>query len=93
MKATNKKLRVKQWMGNKIANEIGRSITMCDIFGILKETEKAIYAVIAIGCDQRKTMWIPKSAIEEQENGMDTYEFDSYEEAVEALKNEWALYR
>jgi hypothetical protein len=93
MKATNKKLRVKQWMGNKIANEIGRNITMCDIFGILKETEKAIYAVIAIGCDQRKTMWIPKSAIEEQEYGMDTYEFDSYEEAVEALKNEWALYR
>ena len=93
MKATNKKLTVKQWMGNKIANEIGRSITMCDIFGILKETEKAIYAVIAIGCDQRKTMWIPKSAIEEHDTGFDTYEFDTYEEAVEEYKRAWAPYR
>jgi len=54
---------VKDWFANKIANEVKRNISMCDVFCILRETEKAIYAVMNLGTHFCKTMWIPKSVI------------------------------
>lgn len=57
----DKFLTVKDWFANKVANELGKNITMCDVFAILKETEKAVYAMLNVGCYQRKTMWVPKN--------------------------------
>lgn len=37
----NKEIAVKDWFANKVANELGRNITMCYVFAILKETEKS----------------------------------------------------
>lgn len=62
----NKEIAVKDWFANKVANELGRNITMCYVFAILKETEKAVYAMLNVGCYQRKTMWIPKSVLVEE---------------------------
>lgn len=36
------------------------------ILAILKETEKAVYAIYGNICGVRKTMWIPKSVIREE---------------------------
>lgn len=46
----DKFLTVKDWFANKVANELGKNITMCDVFAILKETEKAVYAMLNVGC-------------------------------------------
>lgn len=54
----NKKITVKDWFANKVATELGKNITMCYVFAILKETEKAVYVMLNVGCYQRKTMWI-----------------------------------
>ena len=29
---------VKEWFANKIANEVGRNITICELFAVIKET-------------------------------------------------------
>lgn len=52
----NKEITVKDWFADKVANELGRNITMCYVFAILKETEKAVYAMLNVGCYQRKTI-------------------------------------
>lgn len=93
----NKSYSVKDWFANKVANEVKRNISMCDVFGVLKETEKAVYAVLNLGCDFHKTMWIPKSVLVENEIGMDEHQFmhretrffNSYDEAVKAFKEFW----
>lgn len=54
---------VKERFANKIANEVGRNITDCSLFAVIKETEKAVYAMLHIGGTSRKTTWIPKSVI------------------------------
>lgn len=98
MTTTGKSYEVKDWFANKIANEMQKNISMCNVFCILKETEKAVYAIINCGCDCRKTMWVPKSVLVENEIGEDavtsinhyeTLKSDSYDEAVEAFKNFW----
>lgn len=101
MTGTGKSYTVKEWFANKVANEIGRNISMCNVFGVLKESEKAVYAVLNCGTDCRKTMWIPKSVLIENEIGEDaqgffhyeTKQFDSYEEAVAELKTFWNDFR
>lgn len=92
---------VKDWFANKIANEIGRNINMCDIFAVLKETEKAVYAMLNLGCDFRKCTWIPKSALIEKEVGYDEFErynyetlfIEDYEKAVKEFKMHWDMFR
>lgn len=38
-------LTVKDWFADKVAKELSRKIDMCDVFAILKETDKAVYAM------------------------------------------------
>ena len=47
---------VKEWFADKVANEVKMNIKMCDVFAVLKETDKAIYAMLNIGADKRKCM-------------------------------------
>lgn len=92
---------VKEWFANKVANEVGRNITACDIFAIIKETEKAVYAMLDLGVGCRKTMWIPKSVLVEREIGEgefgaynhETHFIENYDEAVEAINVFWNQYR
>ncbi len=88
---------VKEWFANKVANEVQKNIEMCDVFAILKETEKAVYAMLDIGCNSRKTMWVPKSVLvehevgygEESESHYETLFIESYDEAVERFSDFW----
>lgn len=90
----DKFITVKDWFANKAANELGKNITMCDVFAILKETEKAVYAMLNVGCYQRKTMWIPKSVLVEEnpaEHGDNRVIYtDDYDLAVLYFKNYWS---
>lgn len=92
---------VKQWFANKIAEELQQNITMCDVFAVIKETEKAIYAMLNIGTMKKKTIWVPKSALEEFEIGEDsntgefhheTYINSDYEEASKMFNDFWKKY-
>lgn len=92
---TNKSYEVKKWFANKVANEVKENISMCEVFAILKQTDKAVYAMLNLGTDKRKTMWVPKSVLVEYEVGEDSvtgfyhYETlfnDSYDECVEAFR-------
>ena len=94
LKSTGKSFSVKDWFANKVANEVKSNISMCEVFAILKETEKAVYAVLNLGYFFHKTMWIPKSALIENETHYDheTWQFDSYDEAIYAFKAMWEMY-
>lgn len=100
MKA-NKSYEVKEWMANKVANEVKKNISMCDVFAILKETEKAVYAMLNLGTNFRKCMWIPKSVLVEREIGLnadgsynhETYIEADYDKAVEMFTAHWNQYR
>jgi predicted fused transcriptional regulator/phosphomethylpyrimidine kinase len=89
---------VKEWMANKIANEVGKNIHMCELFAVLKETEKAVYAMVNCGYKTRKCAWIPKSAIidiTEEADGQEGIEArpliinDNYDEVVELFTAMW----
>lgn len=88
MERTGKSISVKEWFANKMAQELGRNISRCDVFGIIKESEKAVYALVDLGSSS-KTTWIPKSCLIETEVGhdaqevmhWDTYRFETYDEA------------
>lgn len=92
---------VKDWFANKVANEVKRNINMCDVFAILKESDKAVYAMLNLGCDFKRTMWIPKSVLVENEigedvNGAFNYEtlfIEDYDEAVKSFSAHWATFR
>lgn len=99
---TNKSYTVKEWFANKVANEVGANISMCNVFAVLKQTEKAVYAMLNLGTDKRKTMWVPKSVLVENEIGEDAatgvhhYETlfnDNYDECVEAFHAHWAMFK
>ena len=83
---------VKEWFANKIANEVKRNITMCEVFAILKETDKAVYAMLNLGCDFHKTMWLPKSVMIENDN-INTIHNDNYDECVKLFKSMWNDYK
>lgn len=92
---------VKDWFGNKVAQEVKRNISMCDVFAILKETDKAVYAMLNLGCDFKKTMWIPKSVLIENEVGetatgafnYETLFIEDYDEAVKSFSTHWSNFR
>lgn len=96
----NKSYTVKEWFANKVANEVGENIQMCNVFGILKQTEKAVYAMLELGINKRKTMWIPKSVLVENEIGEDanghyhheTIFVSDYELCLELFKDHCAMY-
>lgn len=89
MTGTGKNYSVKEWFANKVAQEVKRNINMCDVFGILKETEKAIYAVLNLGTNFSKIMWIPKSVLVDSESAYETYKFETVDEALKEFKIFW----
>ena len=96
---TGKSYSVKDWFANKVANELGRNISMCDVFAILKETEKAVYAMLNLGTFSKKTMWIPKSVLIENEVGKaesgynhETLIEADYEKCCFEFKHHWNTY-
>lgn len=82
---------VKEWFANKVANEVRRNISMCDVFCILRETEKAVYAVMNLGSNFSRTMWVPKSVLVEKESG-ETLMISDYNEAMYRFKAMWSDY-
>lgn len=97
---TNVSYTVKDWFANKVANEVKKNISMCEVFAIVKETEKAVYAMLNLGTDFHKTMWVPKSVLIENEIGEDANGFfhhetivADYDEALEAFKAHWNMYK
>ena len=87
---------VKEWFANKIANEVGRNITDCSLFAVIKETEKAVYAMIHIGGTSRKCTWIPKSVLIDTTDEVDEYDGrfpliinSNYDEVVKAWTELW----
>ena len=82
---------VKEWFANKIANEVRRNILMCEVFCILKETEKAVYAVMNLGTNFSRTMWVPKSVLVETDK-FETLRISDYEEAMSRLHTMWRDY-
>jgi len=91
---------VTDYFAERVAEEANRSISMCDVFGILKETDKAIYAMLNIGARSRKCMWVPKCFLVSHEVGKDetgamhyeTKRYTDYEEAVSAFQGHWNQY-
>lgn len=91
---------VKEWFANKVAEEVKKNISMCDVFAIIKESEKAAYCVLNLGANFHKTMWVPKSVMIENkvgqtESGKVNYETlvtDNYDEAIEKFKIFWAQF-
>ena len=85
---------IKDWFANKIANEIKRNICSPEIFAILKETEKAVYAMISVSANQSKCVWVPKSCIEKNTGSVDfrTRTNISYEEAINDFHIYWSTY-
>ena len=92
---------VKEWFANKIANEVGRNITICELFAVIKETEKAVYSMVCIGGERRKTTWIPKSVlidtsddeIDELDGRFPLIVNDNYEEVVAEFNNYWKMFK
>lgn len=100
MTGTGKSYTVTSWFADKVANEVKSNITMCDVFAILQETEKAVYAMLNIGTMRRRCMWVPKSALVEREvreewgepSQHETYRTDDYDEAVAEFTAFWKQY-
>lgn len=98
---TGKSYTVKDWFASKVAQEVKKNIFCCDVFAVLKETDKAVYAMLNLGCDSRKTMWVPKSVLIENEVGetetgsvnYETLFIEDYDEAVERFKSFWSQYK
>ena len=92
---------VKDWFADKVAQEVGHNIHGCRVFSVMKETEKAIYAMLDLGIDHRKCMWVPKSVLVtyipgEQENCEHKYETifeEDYDECVRLFKEHWNMFK
>jgi hypothetical protein len=99
----NRTYTVKEWFADKVAQEAGRNITACELFAVIKETEKAVYAMLHIGGTSRKTMWIPKSVLvdttdEEYDEGMGDGRFpliinNDYNEVAKMWNELWSDFR
>lgn len=84
------KATVKEWFEKKLINEgviltVGATYAF-EIFAVIKESEKAVYAMCFVGCKGdyacKKTIWIPKSVIENLDS---VQRIANYEEAAQAF--------
>lgn len=89
----DKAYEVKEWFANKVANEVKRNINMCKVFAILKETDKAVYAMLNLGTDFHKTMWIPKSVIVEDETGYPVIYSSDYDRVRHEFYARWSMFK
>ena len=93
----NKSYEVKDWFADKIAQGLHKNISMCEVFAVLKETEKAVYAMLNLGANFRLCKWVPKSVLVEleagkQKNGTTKYETifeEDYDKCVKMFKEHW----
>lgn len=90
----NKSYEMKEWFRNKFAQENGFSICGDYVFAIMKETEKAVYAMVQVLGAKRKCTWIPKSCLESYEIGDDgicnhheTHFEEDYNKCVEMFED------
>lgn len=73
-------------------------ITTVEQVNDLEETDKAVYAILNLGCDSRKCMWVPKSVLEV---GFDAAEImhyetifeENYDECVKLFNWFWKCYK
>lgn len=86
--------RMKEWFATKVAQEIRHNLSTDEVFAILKETEKAVYAMLAISPNYSKCVWIPKSCLIEDVGSSDFYTRQniSYEEAKDECRRFWSMY-
>ena len=93
----NKSYEVKDWFADKVAQEVRKNISMCEVFAVLKETEKAVYAMLNLVSNLRLCKWVPKSVLVEleagkQKNGTTKYETifeEDYDKCVKMFKEHW----
>jgi hypothetical protein len=78
----NKSYEMKEWFAAKVGKENNFSLMDGWLVAIMKETEKAVYAMVHISGSHRKCMWVPKSCLEEYEIGNDGF-CNHYETVIE----------
>lgn len=93
-KSPLKQLHMKEWFANKVAREIRHNLHTTEIFAILRETEKAIYAMLAIAPGCTRCVWVPKSCTEETAGSRDFFTRTglNYEQAVAEANLFWSAY-
>ena len=90
-----KKMVIKDWFQNKVSKEMGIRVCGFTPVAVSKESEKAYY-ITMIYCTlnggwHQKSMWIPKSCIEESDKVNEVKFVESYEEASAIAQNEIAM--
>ncbi len=90
----NKSYEIKDWFCSKLGRENNFDLMNGWVIAILKETEKAVYAMVHISGRFKKCFWIPKSCLEVTEIGYDdglnhpeTLISDDYNAVCEAFRN------
>lgn len=94
MNTREKRLVVKEWFHEMKMNEKRKDVQSCEVFAILKETEKA-YNVFVGSTTKCMTYWVPKSQVEEMENEENkvTLICDDYDEVYKMWNIEMGYYR
>lgn len=92
-KSPLKMLSMKEWFANKTCRELRRNLHSADIFAVIRETEKAMYVMLA-ECGMPICIWVPKSCIEEHAGSIDFHTRTglTYEEARFEHKLFWSAY-
>lgn len=88
-------IKIKDWFGNKLANELRANLPNNEIFAVLKETEKAYYAMISLAPGRSKCVWVPKSATfteETDESYKETIFEEDYDEALRQFRDMWSMF-
>lgn len=85
-------IKIKDWFGNKLANELRANLPNNEIFAVLKQTEKAYYSMISLAPGRSKCVWIPKSATFEEVDDAETIFEDDYDEALRLFRQMWSQY-
>lgn len=95
----NKSYEMKEWFANKFAKENGFDIMDGWLVAIMKESEKAVYAMVHVCGKIKKCTWIPKSCLESYEVGNDgfcnhheTAFEEDYNKCVEIFKDHCFMY-
>ena len=64
---------IKSFVSDWFAGKNGIAVENHRVLAILKETEKAVYAIYGNKFGEKKTLWIPKSLIVEEPANYDDY--------------------
>ena len=85
-------LKTADWFARKNANKQGDSV-----LAILKESDRAIYAIYGNMFGNKKSMWIPKSVLKEETAEYEDFwgyvETSDWQTAMNEIKNEASMWR